>query len=49
VPANYRTVYVHEKPMPYGQWKKSHGEHRGKHKGYKHGNRRGNKHGRYDD
>ena len=22
VPANYRTVYVHEKPMPYGQWKK---------------------------
>jgi hypothetical protein len=31
--------------MPYGQWKKAHGEHRGKHKGYKHGN----KHGRHDD
>jgi hypothetical protein len=45
VPANYRTVYVHEKPMPYGQWKKIHGEHGGKHKGYKHGN----KHGRHDD
>ncbi len=28
VPANYRTVYVHEKPMPYGQWKKTHGESR---------------------
>lgn len=39
VPANYRTVYVHEKPMPYGQWKKMHGEHaknNGKHKGNKH-------------
>lgn len=45
VPGNYRTVYVHEKPMPYGQWKKAHGIHGGKHKGYKHGN----KHGRYDD
>jgi hypothetical protein len=45
VPANYRTVYVHEKPMPYGHWKKTHGEHRGKHKGYKHGN----KHRRHDD
>jgi hypothetical protein len=45
VPANYRTVYVHEKPMPYGQWKKTHGEHRGKHKGYK----QGNKHRRHDD
>jgi hypothetical protein len=43
VPANYRTVYVHEKPMPYGQWKKMHGEHGGKHAG-KH---KGNKH--YDD
>jgi hypothetical protein len=43
VPANYRTVYVHEKPMPYGQWKKMHGEHDGKHAG-KH---KGNKH--YDD
>jgi len=45
VPANYRTVYVHEKPMPYGQWKKAHwkqgeGHHKGKH---------GGKHGDYDD
>lgn len=45
VPANYRAVYAHEKPMPYGQWKKVHGEHGGKHKGYKHGD----KHGRHDD
>src|SRR5512143_2930860 len=45
VPANYRTVYVHEKPMPYGQWKKAHGIHGGKHKRYKHGN----KHGHHDD
>ena len=45
VPANYRSVYAHEKPMPYGQWKKVHGEHGGKHKGYKHGG----KHGRHDD
>ena len=43
VPANYRTVYVHEKPMPYGQWKKAHGIHGGKHKGYKHGNKRGHR------
>ena len=41
VPANYRTVYVHEKPMPYGQWKKARGEHGGKYKGEKHGNKRG--------
>lgn len=45
VPANYRTVYGHEKPMPYGQWKKVHGEHGGKYKGEKHGN----KHGHHDD
>jgi len=45
VPANYRTVYGHEKPMPYGQWKKAHGEHGGKYKGEKHGN----KHGHHDD
>ncbi len=45
VPANYRAVYAHEKPMPYGQWKKVHGEHEGKHKGYRHGN----KHERHDD
>ena len=36
VPADYRTVYVHEKPMPYGQWKKMHGHQGGKHKGNKH-------------
>jgi len=40
VPANYRTVYVHERPVPYGQWKKAHGghgeKHAGKHKGNKH-------------
>ncbi|HEX9137220.1 MAG TPA: hypothetical protein VF905_09795 [Nitrospirota bacterium] len=41
VPANYRTVYGHEKPMPYGQWKKAHGEHGGKHRGEMHGNKRG--------
>jgi len=45
VPANYRTVYVHEKPMPYGQWKKAHGEHSGKYKEDKHGK----KDGRHDD
>jgi len=31
--------------MPYGQWKKAHGEHGGKYKGEKHGN----KHGHHDD
>jgi hypothetical protein len=45
VPADYRTVYVHEKRVPYGQWKKAHGEHGGKHKGNKHGK----KHGHHDD
>ena len=45
VPPNYRTVYAHQKPMPYGQWKKAHGVHGGKHKGNMHGN----KHGRHDD
>jgi len=45
VPTNYRTVYAHQKPMPYGQWKKAHGEHGWKHKGNKHGN----KHGRHGD
>jgi hypothetical protein len=45
VPANYRTVYVHEKPMPYGQWKKAHGKHgEGHHKG-----KHGGKHGHHDD
>lgn len=32
VPADYRTVYVREKRIPYGHWKKAHG----KHKGWKH-------------
>lgn len=42
VPANYRTVYVREKRVPYGHWKKSHGKHGGKHyKGHGHGDRRG--------
>jgi hypothetical protein len=45
VPANYRTVYVHEKRVPYGQWKKAHGEHGWKYKGNKHAN----KHGHHDD
>ncbi len=41
VPADYRTVYVREKRIPYGQWKKIHGKHKeGKH---------GNKHVRHDD
>ncbi len=41
VPANYRTVYVHEKRVPYGHWKKSHGNHGGKHyKGHGHADRR---------
>ena len=39
VPANYRSVYVHERPVPYGQWKKMHGEHGGKHAGKHKGNR----------
>jgi hypothetical protein len=45
VPADYRTVYVHEKRIPYGQWKKSHGEHGEKYKGDKHANQ----HGHHDD
>jgi len=41
VPANYRTVYVREKRVPYGHWKKSHRKHDGKHyKGHGHGDRR---------
>jgi len=42
--ANYRTVYVHERPVPYGQWKKMHGEHGGKHAGKHAGKHKGNKH-----
>ena len=41
VPADYRTVYGHEKRIPYGQWKKAHGNHGGKYKGEKHGNKHG--------
>jgi hypothetical protein len=49
VPANYRTVYVHEKPMPYGQWKKAHWKHdRGHGKGH-HKGKNGGKHGHHDD
>jgi len=47
VPADYRTVYVHEKRVPYGQWKKMNGEHGGKHGGKHAGKQKGNKH--YDD
>jgi len=47
VPGNYRTMYVREKRVPYGQWKKMHGE-RGEEHGEKHaGKHKGNKH--YDD
>lgn len=27
VPRDYRTVYVRERHIPYGQWKKEHGDH----------------------
>lgn len=44
VPRDYRQVYVRERHIPYGQWKKEHygggrewGEHRGR--GHGHGNR----------
>ncbi len=29
VPRDYRTVYLHERHIPYGQWKKEHGDHWG--------------------
>ncbi len=29
VPRDYRTVYRHERRIPYGQWKKEHGDHWG--------------------
>ena len=48
VPANYRTVYVHEKPMPYGQWKKAHWKHGGHGEGH-HKQKHGGKHGRHGD
>jgi hypothetical protein len=47
VPANYRTVYVHERPVPYGQWKKMHGERGWKHGGKHAGKHKGDRH--YDD
>lgn len=47
VPADYRTVYIREERIPYGQWKKGHwdrDEH-GHHKGRGHGKR----HKHHDD
>lgn len=41
VPANYRSAYAHERRIPYGHWKKAHGEYGGKHKGDKHGKKHG--------
>jgi hypothetical protein len=49
VPANYRTVYVHEKRMPYGQWKKAHWKHDGGHGKGHHKGKHGGKHGHHDD
>ena len=53
VPANYRTVYGHEKHIPYGQWKKAHWGHGEKYKeeqhGKKHGEQHGNKNGHHDN
>ncbi len=36
VPRDYRVVYRHERHIPYGQWKKEHGDHWG---GRNHGHR----------
>jgi hypothetical protein len=33
VPRDYRTAYVREKHVPYGQWKKRHGDHWAGHRG----------------
>ena len=41
VPANYRSAYAHERRVPYGHWKKAHGDYGGKHKGDKHGKKHG--------
>ncbi len=50
VPANYRTVYVHEKHVPYGQWKKTHGDRHGKYRGDRHEDgKHGNGRGRHGD
>lgn len=39
VPADYRTVYVREERIPYGQWKKSHWDRGGRYEERGHGNR----------
>lgn len=39
VPADYRTVYVRQERIPYGQWKKSHWNRGGRHEGRGHGKR----------
>ena len=49
VPANYRTVYVREERIPYGQWKKGHWKHGGEHERGKRGGKHGGKHGNHDD
>ena len=49
VPADYRTVYGHEKRIPYGQWKKAHGNHGGNNGGKHKGDKHGNKHERHDN
>ncbi len=36
IPRDYRVAYRHERHVPYGQWKREHGDHRG---GGKHGRR----------
>lgn len=45
VPRDYRTAYGHERHIPYGQWKKEHGDHWGD-GGHDRGERR---HGRRGD
>lgn len=51
VPRDYREVYVHERHIPYGQWKKEHrghGHDRGEHRGHGGKNKHG-KQGGWDD
>ncbi len=46
VPHDYRTVYGHEKHIPYGQWKKEHNQHDQGHKNQgDHGGNSGRDHG----
>ena len=40
VPRDYRTVYMREKHIPYGQWKKRHGDHWADHRRERKHNRR---------